>query len=331
MAISRPFLLAVLGALLLGVTVLAVQNARTDSDAAPAALQTEPAPSTGKTTEVAGPDATLRSAFDLGEVDSGRFDARVNFQAPRAGGVRFRIAGAFDASAAGAIPELRRRRPHRRRPQGDRRRLRLARRPRLLHSRRHRLARSRVRLAAARRLRRQGRQAAAAAALDPPGDLGARRQVGGHAAHRRRRDRARLRQRSTRRPSSTTSARPCGRTAARSRTPTRVSRAVKRAELDVWVGSDDHILRRLSLDVGFGRGRGIDVDVRLSDVNEQQRIEAPAKVLAGAPGGHVRPVRQRRRRRHQRPDRYPERARSRRSPAPTRGGRHARCATTRRS
>src|SRR5215210_1690375 len=106
MAISRPFLLAVLGALLLGVTVLAVQNARTDGDAAPAALQTEPAPSTGKTTEVAGPDATLRSAFDLGEVDSGRFDARVSFQAPRAVGVRFRIAGAFDASAAGAIPSF---------------------------------------------------------------------------------------------------------------------------------------------------------------------------------------------------------------------------------
>jgi hypothetical protein len=65
-----------------------------------------------------------------------------------------------------------------------------------------------------------------------------------------------------------------------------ISRFVKRADLDVWVGQDDHIVRRLSAKLAFaGRGR-LDVDVRLSNVNKPQRIEAPARVRAGAPGGN---------------------------------------------
>jgi hypothetical protein len=67
--------------------------------------------------------------------------------------------------------------------------------------------------------------------------------------------------------------------------PNAAARAVKRAELDVWVGRDDRILRRVSGVVAFTNGGRINLDVRLSEVNEQQRIEAPARVLAGAPGG----------------------------------------------
>jgi len=284
MAISRPFLLAVLGALLLGVTVLAVQSARTDSDAAPAALQTEPAPSTGKTTEVAGPDATLRSAFDLGEVDSGRFDARVSFQAPRAVGVRFRIAGAFDASAAGAIPSfdvgarigvggkaiaggfvsLGDRAYFTRGDTGWR----------VPASVWQPLADSAAKGGKQQQLplsihpetwvrdvKSEGTQRIdgvevehVSATIDPKAVVNDLSQA--------------VRQNGGTLPDADT-----------------VSRAVKHAELDVWVGSDDHILRRLLLDVGFGRGRGIDADLRLSDVNEQQRIEAPANVRAGAPEG----------------------------------------------
>ena len=64
-----------------------------------------------------------------------------------------------------------------------------------------------------------------------------------------------------------------------------LARALKRGEVDLWVGSDDHILRRFSMNVAFaGRGR-LELDVRLSDVNKPQQIEAPAHVRAGAPAG----------------------------------------------
>jgi hypothetical protein len=60
---------------------------------------------------------------------------------------------------------------------------------------------------------------------------------------------------------------------------------VKRADFDVWVGKDDHVLRRFSGDLTLaGRGR-INVDVRLSGINKPQTIEAPAHVRKGAPGG----------------------------------------------
>jgi hypothetical protein len=64
-----------------------------------------------------------------------------------------------------------------------------------------------------------------------------------------------------------------------------LSRVVKKADLDVWVGTEDHIVRRLSAKLAFaGRGR-LELDVRLSDVNKPQRIVAPERVLAGAPAG----------------------------------------------
>ena len=60
---------------------------------------------------------------------------------------------------------------------------------------------------------------------------------------------------------------------------------VKRAELDVWVGGDDHILRRLIAEVASRpAGARRRSTLRLSDVNEPQQIEAPAHVRAGAPG-----------------------------------------------
>jgi hypothetical protein len=59
-------------------------------------------------------------------------------------------------------------------------------------------------------------------------------------------------------------------------------------ELDVWVG-DDKILRRVTLALS-GRGDGnrrvtAELDFQLSDVNEPQRIARPAKVKSGMPGG----------------------------------------------
>jgi hypothetical protein len=60
---------------------------------------------------------------------------------------------------------------------------------------------------------------------------------------------------------------------------------VKRADVDVWVGADDHILRRVSAEVVLAAGARMELDLRLSNVNEPQTIEAPERVVAGSPGG----------------------------------------------
>jgi hypothetical protein len=65
-----------------------------------------------------------------------------------------------------------------------------------------------------------------------------------------------------------------------------VAKVVKKADLDVYVGTKDRILRRVSLDVDLqlpaslgGGGRlELDADFQLSEVNEPQTIEAPANV-----------------------------------------------------
>src|SRR5215208_576474 len=107
MAISRPFLLAVLGALLLGVTVVAVQNARTtsDNDAAPAAIQTQAAPAPSEAPAAAGAEETLKSAFDLGELDSARFTAKVVL-GNRGDIGTFNLSGAFAAAEGKRFPEF---------------------------------------------------------------------------------------------------------------------------------------------------------------------------------------------------------------------------------
>jgi hypothetical protein len=78
--------------------------------------------------------------------------------------------------------------------------------------------------------------------------------------------------------------------------PDQAADAVKRAELDAWVGADDRVLRRLSAEVAFAvpaalRGPNdaarseIALDLRLSDVNQPQDIGPPATVRRGTPGG----------------------------------------------
>jgi hypothetical protein len=288
MAISRPFLLAVLGALLLGVTGLAVQNARTasDGDAAPAVLQTKAAPAAPAPTTAAGPEQTLNSAFNLGELDSGRFTAEAVFSGgsgPAAG--KFAVSGAFETTGAKEMPKF----------DID------------------------VRLSAGKQsvggglvslgdkayfVRGNNGWRVPAAVWTPlvsnlaaggagqqklplnlhPGNWvrdvkseGTDSVAGVKAEHVSARvdpkavfnDLAQaVQSNGVELPDTAT-----------------VSRLVRKASLDVWVGSDDHILRRLSAEVVFaGRGR-LNLDVRLSDVNEPQQIEAPAHVRAGAPGG----------------------------------------------
>ena len=80
MAISRPVLLALLGALLFGATVLAVQSARSgsDSDAVPAAIETEAAQPTGQPPANSTPQQTLQQAFDLGSVQTNIVIVRID-------------------------------------------------------------------------------------------------------------------------------------------------------------------------------------------------------------------------------------------------------------
>jgi hypothetical protein len=105
MPISRPFLIALLGAVLLGATFFAFQNVRDNSgdDAAPAAEQ--PAPAHQDAAPAASPKELLQAAFKGGEIDSAAFSAQLSIDAE---GQRADIdfSGAFEQGAVGDIPEF---------------------------------------------------------------------------------------------------------------------------------------------------------------------------------------------------------------------------------
>ena len=68
----------------------------------------------------------------------------------------------------------------------------------------------------------------------------------------------------------------------------RLKGVVKDGHIDAWVG-DDKIMRRVSLELS-GKGNGgqqvsVDLDFKLSGVNKPQDISRPAKVKNGLPGG----------------------------------------------
>jgi hypothetical protein len=116
MAISRPFLLALLGAVLLGATVFAVQSSRDNStdDAAPVAEQAAPEPQAAQPpAEPAGLSAedVLAAAFAADQkVESGRFSMSLSaedFQGlPQLEGASLEIAGRFQGQGADALPEF---------------------------------------------------------------------------------------------------------------------------------------------------------------------------------------------------------------------------------
>lgn len=110
MAISRPFLLALLGAVLLGATLFAVQSARnsTGDDTAPAAQQVEPAEQAAAPAEpvpAATPEELLQTAFKVGEIESAAFDATISGRADGAW-LSIDLSGAFQRGAANDVPEF---------------------------------------------------------------------------------------------------------------------------------------------------------------------------------------------------------------------------------
>jgi hypothetical protein len=108
MAISRPFLLALLGVALLGATVFAVQNARNQSDSSPAASQpaqpTQAQPTQAQPTTTQGPSQVLSAAFSPNALNSASFDAKVTFAM---GGKKnsVRANGAFESAGPKEMPK----------------------------------------------------------------------------------------------------------------------------------------------------------------------------------------------------------------------------------
>ncbi|HEY6780491.1 MAG TPA: hypothetical protein VI111_06010 [Thermoleophilaceae bacterium] len=60
------------------------------------------------------------------------------------------------------------------------------------------------------------------------------------------------------------------------------AKQIDRAELDVWVGSDDKLLRRVDVALA-GQGVEMNFQARLSEVNDPQTIDAPDKVSDALP------------------------------------------------
>ena len=105
MAISRPFLLALLGVALLGATVFAVQNARTGAaDPAPVAQKTQAEQASQAQAPPAGPEEMLASAFTT-EVKSAAFDAKLTFRSEGEKNV-IQATGAFEDNGPTAMPEV---------------------------------------------------------------------------------------------------------------------------------------------------------------------------------------------------------------------------------
>jgi hypothetical protein len=109
MAISRPFLLALLGIALLGATVFAVQNARNqgsdNASSATQASQAQPAPAqASQSTPASGPTQVLSGAFSPNALNSASFDAKVSFAM---GGKKNTLSadGAFESAGPKEMPK----------------------------------------------------------------------------------------------------------------------------------------------------------------------------------------------------------------------------------
>jgi hypothetical protein len=278
MAISRPFLLAVLGVLLLGVTVVAVQGARSgaDSDSAPAAIEAEQAPAQPAATST--PEDTFKSAFAFNDLESASFDARLSFgRGDQSVGID--LSGAFERGAANEVPVFE--------VSGR------------ITTRGDSVSGGLVSLGD-RAFLTQGNTAWRVPEQIWSSVEDSAAQSGGSAVPLNLNPDAWLRDVKsegtqtldgveTEHVSAVVSPKALAKDltqAARANGADLPAREpVKSAGVDVWVGADDRIMRRVSAEVVLAGGARMELDVRLSDVNEPQTIDEPARVVAGAPGG----------------------------------------------
>src|SRR5688500_4073392 len=114
MAISRPFLLALLGVALLGATVFAVQNARKNADdsatvAKQPADQAAPTPGPANGSGKLSAKDAVAAILSPGEpIDSARFSIRYDTE-ELAGGREHdygRIGGTFNSTGGSDVPEF---------------------------------------------------------------------------------------------------------------------------------------------------------------------------------------------------------------------------------
>ena len=107
MAISRPFLLALLGVALLGATVFAVNNARngaSDNSASVAEKPAEQAAPAPAPTPSAGPEQLLQAAFTPTDIKSASFSANLTFTSVGEKNV-LQASGSFEDNGPKAMPE----------------------------------------------------------------------------------------------------------------------------------------------------------------------------------------------------------------------------------
>ena len=112
MALSRPFLLALLGVALLGATVFAVSNARNKAadDSAPAAQQTAdpaatPAEATPEPAAAAAPQELLRAGLTPDSLESASFDGALSFTSEGEKN-SIKTSGAFELGGAKEMPQV---------------------------------------------------------------------------------------------------------------------------------------------------------------------------------------------------------------------------------
>ena len=112
MALSRPFLLALLGVALLGATFFAVTNARNKAadDSAPAAQQTAdpastPAQATPEPTAPAAPQELLAAGLTPDALESASFDGALSFKSQGQKNT-VKTSGAFEIGGPKEMPKV---------------------------------------------------------------------------------------------------------------------------------------------------------------------------------------------------------------------------------
>jgi hypothetical protein len=291
MAISRPVLLALVGLALLGATVFAVNNARNggDESAAPVAKSAEQAAPAPEPTAAAGPQQLLSSAFETNELKSASFNGNL---AVTANGDRntVKVSGAFESTGPKEMPkadvqvsvDL---------PGFD------ARGGFVTTGDRAWFTRGEVGYAVPQNAWSkivEGREKGAAPTTDAPKldvdpsswlqnvkSEGTEQMDGVQVTHVAADVNSARAIADVAKAMDGTGQLPRG-------AESMLAKQVDNGHIDAWVGSD-RILRRATLELSGKGGRGgrvgMNLDVQLSEVNEPQQIERPAKVKNELPGG----------------------------------------------
>jgi hypothetical protein len=305
MPISRPILLALLGAALLGATFLTLSNARdrVSDDPTPAAQKQQPIGSSEPAGQLT-PEEALKAAFSFDELKSARFDGNLSFRAQgtRPQSARVEVSGRFQGGAEGEIPkfdvDVKIRAPGQRLNAGF-----------VSLGDRAYFTRGEVgyripgdmwgSVVEAAREGGRGRASSLRLPFDPRTWL---RDV--KSARGERIDGVDTVHVSTSVDPARAVRDVLQATAQGGQSPgalptklaDMVARAVRRAELDVFVGAEDRILRRVTLDLELklprelqgprgATGATIALAFNLSDVNQPQTVERPERVSRNAPGG----------------------------------------------